>query len=79
MPRKLGRPKLKDRSAVRAKLVTLKLTPAEHALLKRLVEARTKELRAETRGAHVVASVSSTIRDLIVEAAKSRGLTERGA
>lgn len=75
MPKKPGRPKLKDRSAVRAKVITLKLTPGERALLDSLVEARTKELRTSSRGARVEASVSSTIRDLIVEAAERRGLS----
>lgn len=79
MSARMGRPRLKDRRAVKSVLVTLKLSQEERDMLDRLVEARAADLRAETHGAHVDVTASSYLRWLIARDAESRGLARRGA
>lgn len=69
-----GRPAIDDRDTVRSVTVTLKMSPAERALLDRLIAARAAEERASTAGARVEVTVSSLVRELLHREAKARGL-----
>jgi len=65
----MGRPRLADRSAVRAVIVTLKLTEAERAQLDALVRQRIGELK-EASGQRCALSASAFIRWLLHEHAR---------
>lgn len=69
----MARPKEPDRQKVKGVILTLKLTLAERARLKRLVEAREEELRKLT-GQRIDVSASAYIRWLMDRDSQERGL-----
>lgn len=75
--KRVGRPRLKNREAVRSELVTLKLSPAERDLLDELVRLRADELRAHASGATVAVTASSYLRGLILRDAEEKTLVGR--
>jgi len=70
----MGRPKLpkhRSRGDGASVLVSVRTSPAEHALLERVRSAREKELTVG--GAKVVLSTSALIRDLVEREARRLG------
>lgn len=65
----MGRPKIADRTAVRATIVTLKLTEAERGQLDALVRQRADELKQIT-GQRIDLSASAFIRWLLDDRAR---------
>lgn len=68
------RPRKADRDAVLNKLVSFKVSPNEHALLVRLVEARADEIEAQV-GQRMTLTVGAYLRWLMAEDAKRRGVS----
>jgi hypothetical protein len=71
----MGRPKLADPSAAKARVVSLKLTAGERARLDRLVQARAEELFRVT-GDRITVTASSYLRWLMDKDARERELAE---
>lgn len=74
----MARPKKKDRTEVKKKILTLKLTKQDHDRLAKLVEARAIEIE-EATGQRIDLTASGYLRWLMDQDALARGLVVPGA